>query len=207
MLRERLKKFPVSLLAYCITSNHTHMLVKVREGAERTLGRFMQSLEGDFGQYYNLRKKRRGAFWSDRYHAVMVDSGEYLWKCMKYIDMNMVRAGVVKHPAEWKWCGYRELVGLRKRNRLVDYAELSRTIGDGVRKEEFQRFYAQLIQEAVDQEEFQREAMWTESLAVGSQRFVEEVGKRIRNRMAVMIEPSDVGGQNWIVREEECAYG
>ena len=62
MLRERLKSFPVALLSYSITSNHVHLLLRVREGREGTLGRFMQSLEGDFAQYYNMRKKRHGAF-------------------------------------------------------------------------------------------------------------------------------------------------
>ena len=78
MLRERLGRHPVSLLGYCITSNHTHLLL-VAQDSEADIGRFMQSLEGDFAQAYNLRKKTRsGAFWGDRYHAVMVDTGAAL---------------------------------------------------------------------------------------------------------------------------------
>jgi putative transposase len=115
MLRERLGRHPVSLLGYCITSNHTHLLL-VAQDSEADISRFMQSLEGDFAQAYNLRKKTRsGAFWGDRYHAVMVDTGEYLWRCLKYIDLNMVRAGKVTHPHDWQWCGYHELVGLKRR--------------------------------------------------------------------------------------------
>jgi len=82
MLRERLAQHPVSLLGYCITSNHTHLLA-VAHDSEADISCFMQSLEGDFAQAYNLRKKTRsGAFWGDRYHAVMVDTGDYLWRCM-----------------------------------------------------------------------------------------------------------------------------
>jgi REP element-mobilizing transposase RayT len=78
MLRERLGRHPVSLLGYCITSNHTHLLL-VAQDSEADISRFMQSLEGDFAQAYNLRKKTRsGAFWGDRYHAVMVDTGAAL---------------------------------------------------------------------------------------------------------------------------------
>ena len=62
MLRERLSRFPISLFTYCITSNHVHLLLRVSEGAEGSLSRFMQTLEGDFAQYYNIRKKRKGAF-------------------------------------------------------------------------------------------------------------------------------------------------
>jgi len=68
----------------------------------------------------NLRKKWHGAFWNERYHATMIDGGDYLWTCLKYIDLNMVRAGVVSHPREWNWTGYEELVGERKRYRLID---------------------------------------------------------------------------------------
>ena len=75
MMRERLPHYGIGLLDYCITCNHTHLLVRVREGDTESLSRFMQSLEGDFAQYYNLRKKRRGAFWWDRYHGVIIQDG------------------------------------------------------------------------------------------------------------------------------------
>ena len=49
---------------------------------------------------FNLRKNRKGAFREDRYHATAVQTDEHLAKCLVYIDRNMVRAGVVRHPAE-----------------------------------------------------------------------------------------------------------
>jgi putative transposase len=202
MLRERLQSFPISLLTYSITSNHTHLLLRVQEGREEMLARFMQSLEGDFAQHYNLRKKRNGAFWGDRYHAVMVDSGPHLWSCLKYIDLNMVRAGVVEHPREWDWCGCRELLGLKKRNRLVDMAELLRRLGDGVTLEGFRSEYAKTLEEALAVRELNRDPRWTESLAVGGREFVERVGRLIPNRMEVVIERPDDSSNTWIVRED-----
>lgn len=53
------------------------------------------------GQEFNQRKTRKGAFWEDRYHATEVEDDDHLMRCLVYIDLNMVRAGVVKHPAEW----------------------------------------------------------------------------------------------------------
>ncbi len=130
MLRERLGRFPVSLLGYCLTSNHVHLLLQIQGGDPRILAQFMQTLEGDFAQAYNLRKGRSGAYWSDRYHAVMVERGEHLWRCLRYIDLNMVRAGVVREPAEWAWCGYGELVGLRRRYRVVDLSACAEALAD-----------------------------------------------------------------------------
>jgi hypothetical protein len=59
----------------------------------------MQEIEGQFAQAYNRRKKRSGSFWEGRYQCTMIEPGPYLWRCMVYIELNMVRAGVVRHPA------------------------------------------------------------------------------------------------------------
>ncbi|MEA1926873.1 MAG: hypothetical protein U9N73_01600, partial [Candidatus Auribacterota bacterium] len=61
----------------------------------------------------------------DRFHCTLIDTGRYLWNCLTYIDLNMIRAGVVSHPEEWEWCGYRELMGIRKRYRVLDIPRLS----------------------------------------------------------------------------------
>ena len=65
----------------------------------------MQLIAGRAAQNYNRRKARLGAFREDRYHATAIESGAHLHRCVVYIDLNMVRAGVVKHPAEWPHTG------------------------------------------------------------------------------------------------------
>ena len=79
-----------------VTSNHIHLLVYDR--GNDAIHHSMQLIAGRTGQEFNQRKKRKGAFWEDRYHATAVDTGEYLARCIAYIDMNMVRNGVVAHP-------------------------------------------------------------------------------------------------------------
>ena len=84
------------------------------------LSRFMQGLEGEFAEHYNRRNQRSGSFWGGRFHPTMIDGGEHLWNCLRYIDLNMVRASAASHPSDWTWCGYREIVGERKRYCLLD---------------------------------------------------------------------------------------
>jgi len=60
--------------------------------ATEIIPKSIQPLAGKTGQEYNQRKKRRGAFWEDRYHATAVERDVHLAQCMIYIDMNMVRA-------------------------------------------------------------------------------------------------------------------
>ena len=126
-LRDGASHYNVPILGYCITSNHVHLLAYAHDS--ESLSRLMQFVEGRCAQDYNRRKKRRGAFWEDRYHCTMIGSGRYLWACLAYIDMNMVRAGVVSHPEEWEWCGYRELMGIRRRYRILDQTVLLEKTG------------------------------------------------------------------------------
>jgi REP-associated tyrosine transposase len=64
---------------------------------------------GRTAQEFNQRKKRKGAFWEDRCHATAVETGEHLAKRIVYVDLNMVRAGVVRHPSEYKLSGFNEI--------------------------------------------------------------------------------------------------
>ncbi len=102
-LFEAKKRYDLCVLNYTITSNHIHLLVVDTD--EDVISKSLQLVAGRTAQEYNIRKKRKGAFWEDRYHATAVQSDGHLSKCMVYIDLNMVRAGVVKHPADYSLCG------------------------------------------------------------------------------------------------------
>jgi len=84
----------------------------------------MREVASEFARAYNQRKDRANAFWGDNYHATLVEDGEYLWQCLCYIELNMVRCGVVEHPRDWAWVGYHEIMGSRRRYRLVDVDRL-----------------------------------------------------------------------------------
>ena len=201
-LRGSLKQSRVSLLAYCITSNHTHVLVEA--GAPDAISRMMQKLEGQFAEWYNWRKRRSGAFWEDRFHCTMVEGNPHLLNCSVYVDLNMVRAGVVEHPKDWRWCGFDEVTGQRKRYRMLDL-ECVLKWNDGMCRQEFAHVYKLAIEEALDRRELQRNSIWTESIAVGSQPFVSALSKKLLNR--TRLEESEVDTGQWIVREPSALYG
>lgn len=153
----------------------------------------MQALEGDFAGSFNRRKHRRGAFWEDRYHGTMVEDGEHLWNCIKYVDLNMVRAGVVSHPSEWQWCGYHELVGERTRYRLLDLELLLDLLGIPD-IESFRLEYMHRIQRDIAEKKLDRERRWAESIAVGSKAYVTRIAATLRyKRLKPIIEESEDG--------------
>lgn len=199
-LRSAVKEFRVSLLNYCLTSNHTHLLAEAP--SKKAISGMMQKLEGEFAEWYNLRKRRNGAFWTDRYHCTLVDGGEHAWNCIKYIDLNMVRAGVVRHPAEWTWCGHDELTGTRSRYRLLDMDAVLRWVG-ATDRVAFQEEYLRDIDQAIRQGELERNPAWTESVAVGSKSFVDRVAAEIRRDRLDFQESSE---GIWTVRESSNPY-
>jgi putative transposase len=202
LLRVAIQEFGISLLTYNITSNHVHLVAYVNR--RESIAGLMQKVAGDFARKYNRRKQRSGAFWEGRYHATMVDGGRYLQECMRYVELNMVRCGVVEHPQQWEWSGYEELMGRRDRNRLLAVEKLLELLGYGD-VEKFRGAFEAGVRETIAREDRQRQPQWTESLAVGGSDFVESLTGRIRNRQ--QIEKERVGDA-WVLRERDSAvYG
>ena len=177
-LFEARKRYGLTILNYIVTSNHIHLLVHA-DGDRLTIPRSMQLLAGRVAQEFNLRKQRTGAFWEDRYHATAVETGRHLRGCMTYIDLNMVRAGVVKHPADWECCGYREIQNPPLRYRCIDRGVLARllelsTVDDVCTWQE------RVVRESLEtQTKPPRCPEWTESIAVGDERYLHGIGAEL----------------------------
>ena len=172
-LYEAKKRFGTRILNYNVTSNHIHLLVQ-DGGSRETLPKTIQMVAGRTAQEYNIRKTRKGAFWEDRYHATAIQDDDHLIRCLVYIDLNMVRTGVVKHPSEWPFCGYNEIRAPSKRYSLIDRKRLMTLLGidDSDRLSEV---YKGWVGDALDRDNISREAKWTQSIAVGNKYFVEQV--------------------------------
>ena len=89
-----------------------------------------------------LQIARKGAFWEDRYHATAIESGKHLMRCMIYIDLNMVRASIVKHPFEWTMNSYSEIQNPPDRYSLIDTKGLMELYGL-INKEQLRSEYRQ----------------------------------------------------------------
>jgi putative transposase len=193
-LRQAVHEFDLSLLDYSITSNHVHLLAFAAE--EGQISGFVKKADGEYAQDYNRLKHRSGAFWEGRFHSTMVDTGEYLFRCIQYIELNMVRCGVVRHPAEWRWSGYAELMGLRRRWRLLDVERVLSLLGT----DDLTSFRNNLnngLAEAIQKDQLRREPCWTESVAVGSESYIREIENRINRRRTELLQD----GSTWALRE------
>jgi putative transposase len=201
LMRSKLREFEVSLLDYCVTCNHVHLLAEAEDKLQ--ISGFMREVAGEFARQYNRRKERLNAVWGDNFHATLVDGGSYLWRCLSYIELNMVRCGVVKHPSQWEWLGYHEIMGRRRRYRLVDLERLCWRLGTTSLVEVRKNLEAAL-QERIQRDGLKREPCWTESLAVGGPEFVKRIQPLMLSRRETEIVEEQPG--IWALKETEVSY-
>jgi len=200
-LFEAKKRYGLRVLNYIVTSNHIHLLIL--DTGDRVIPKSLQLIAGRTAQEYNYRKKRKGAYWEDRYHATAVETDEHLFTCLVYIDLNMVRAGVVRHPVDWLHGGYHEIQFPPDRYRIIDMQVLMQLCG--VENHfELQRQRRIWLENELLRGDLRRDDAWTRSIAVGSISFVEQIKGSIefkyRNR--------DVVAQNgkYILKERLGRY-
>jgi putative transposase len=175
-LFEAKKRYGLCVLNYTVTSNHIHLLVVDR--IEDVIAKSIQLIAGRTAREYNIRKNRTGAFWEDRYHATAVDTERHFIRCLAYIDLNMVRAGVVRHPSEWAFGGYNEIQNPKQRYSIIDSDALAGLLG--IKNEAQMRdMHRQWVEAILTDGSNKRDAQWTESIAVGDKEFVLETRARL----------------------------
>jgi len=154
-LFEARKRYGLCVLNYMVTSNHIHLLVRDRGQGEIT--KSMQLVAGRTAQEYNQRKDRKFALWEDRYHATAVDTDKYLAHCMLYIDLNMVRSGVVLHLGDWRWSGYCEIQTPPQRYAVIDRQALPELLGTTSFKQ-YQQIHKDRVNNTLKLPKLQRDA-------------------------------------------------
>lgn len=100
-LKEFKEVFSVKVYAYCLMTNHVHLLLSPSD--QSGIGHLMKRLAGRQTRYRNKLENRRGTLWEGRYKSSIVDVDEYMKACIRYIEMNPVRANMVKSPINYQW--------------------------------------------------------------------------------------------------------
>lgn len=108
-LRDLLTKTQCALHAYCLMTNHVHLLLT--PPAEAACSRLMQDLGRIYVRYFNDRYTRSGALWERRFHSCLVDSADYVLNCYRYIERNPVRAAMAADASAYAWSSYRANAG------------------------------------------------------------------------------------------------
>jgi putative transposase len=98
------RKYAVAIHAYVLMTTHFHLMVTPT--SEAALPKMMQALDGGYVRYYNRRQQRVGTLWNGRYRGLVIDDERYWLTCLRYVEQNPVRAGMVETPDAYAWSSY-----------------------------------------------------------------------------------------------------
>jgi putative transposase len=104
-LQEAAARHRVAIHAYVLMTNHNHLLVSPETAF--SLPRAMRHVNWRYSRYANDSQARTGSIWEGRYRAHLVEADRYFFACMRYIEMNPVRAGMAKTPRDYRWSSYK----------------------------------------------------------------------------------------------------
>lgn len=100
LLRQALQLYPLSLIGYCLMSNHVHLIVIPHQPDALALA--FKKAHGQYASYWNAAHASSGHAWQGRFYSCPLDP-VHLWEALRYTELNPVRAGLVTEPQAWKW--------------------------------------------------------------------------------------------------------
>jgi putative transposase len=100
LLRHHAQQQQLTLMGYCLMSNHVHLVVIPRK--PEALAVAMKQTHGRYASYWNARHVSSGHAWQGRFYSCPLDDA-HLWAALRYAELNPVRAGLVHEPETWPW--------------------------------------------------------------------------------------------------------
>ncbi len=110
MLQKASEEHAVNIHAFCLMSNHIHL---VMEPTTIALSSMVHAFAGRYARYYNRRHQLRGHLFQDRFRSILVQDSSYLVRLVRYIHLNPVRAHMVVDPLHYLWSSFGNYLGLR----------------------------------------------------------------------------------------------
>jgi len=174
------REYGVAIHAWVFMTNHVHILATPPEHG--SISRMMQKLGRHYVRYFNKTYRRSGTLWEGRFKSCVVDAENYLLVCQRYIELNPVRAGMVRDPAEYRWSSYHSN-GLGMPSKLWKPHEGYLQLGQS--EPERLEAYRALFKTGIDEATLVNiRASANKGLALGNDRFKDHIealaGRRVR---------------------------
>jgi putative transposase len=117
LLRENCRRHGIRVLAWCLMTNHVHLVVV--PDREQSLAKGLGRTHSDYARWVHLRQRQIGHLWQNRFHSCVLDEA-HQWEALRYVELNPVRAGLVGQAWEWPWSSARAHLAGVDRSGLLD---------------------------------------------------------------------------------------
>jgi len=124
LLKEYKSRYPFYLYHFVLMTNHVHLVIETSSN----LSKIMQGIDLTYFYHYKRKYGYAGHFWQGRFKSILIEKDSYLLLCGKYIELNPVKAKLVKKPEDYKWSSYR-VYAYGEDNALIDTNPLYETLG------------------------------------------------------------------------------
>lgn len=166
-VRELAEKLGCEVHAYCLMTNHVHMLLT--PPSPDACAVLMRNLGQRYVQHFNRSYGRSGTLWEGRFRSFLVESVRYVLACYRYIEQNPVRANMVRLPVDYLWSSYHANAGLRTDPLVTPHAEYLALSEDPANRV---HAYRELFEDALDPSDVKRIREASHSgLPLGSEAF------------------------------------
>ncbi len=169
-----------SIHSYVLMTNHVHLLLTPSQ--LHSAGNLMKRLGQRYVQYINRTYKRSGTLWEGRFRSSIIQQEEYLFTCQRYIEMNPVRAEMVKHPGDYRWSSYR-INAQGEKSELILHHLIYQALGNT--DSERQMAYGELFRHELESGEIDKIRKATNgNFAIGTNHFREEISEMLGRRVS-----------------------
>lgn len=173
-LARMVEQYQVICHAWVLMDNHYHLLI---ETPSSNLSQAIRHLNGVYTQGFNRRHRRVGHLFQGRFKAILVEKETYLLELCRYVVLNPVRAGMVKHPKAWPWSSYRATVGVEP---APSWLTVNWLLGQfGSQRSRAKAAYRHYVEEGITQQE----SPWLNlrsQIYLGGETFLKNMQSRIR---------------------------
>ncbi len=180
------RKFNCELHAYVLMTNHVHLLMT--PASENGISKVMQYIGRYYVKYFNFQYQRTGTLWEGRYKATLLDSENYLLTCSRYIELNPIRAKMVKKPGDYPWSSF-HYNALGKEDKLLTPHPIYQNLGSDSSQRQanyFALFDHQIPKQTLEEIRNATNKAWV----LGNDRFKE----KIETLLGRQVQPKARGG-------------
>jgi len=169
VLGQVVKRFNWLCHAYCLMSNHYHLLIETPDG---NLSAGMRQLNGIYTQAFNRKHWKDGHLFKGRYKGILVEKESHLLELCRYVVMNPVRACMVKAPGEYEWSSYLPTLGKRQKQDLLTTEWVLSNFSSSLRKARSE--YQQFVKDGIEGKESPWEKL-SGQVVLGSETFLNKL--------------------------------